>query len=299
VLLASVWRIAVVVMLTGLSGSAVVAAPTWGTQGHQVTAMIAQGLLTTSATSKVSSILSGQTLSDVANWADQVRSTPAYAWSAPLHFIDTPDWACTYVHSRDCGNNMCVAGAIANYTKRLVSSSLPATQINEALKFLTHFCGDIHQPLHVGFTTDRGGNTIQVTYESKKQVLHAVWDTALVVDRLKSFNGDQTQYANYLLKLLQGDWKTKAKDWATCASGEPQCADDWAVESIQIACTHAYVDQNGNVIKSGDSLTSGYFTFNSDIIDQQLAKGGVRLAKVLNDELTADDDMLMPNILVE
>ena len=73
-----------------------------------------------------------------------------------LHYIDTPDWACDYVKSRDCANSMCVAGAITNYTNRLLSSTVDYTARNEALRFLTHFVGDIHQPLHVAFSGDEG-----------------------------------------------------------------------------------------------------------------------------------------------
>ena len=80
-----------------------------------------------------------------------MRSTPEYQWSAPLHFIDTPDWSCAYDANNDCPNQLCVAGAIANYTGRVTSTD-PSVS-DEAAKFITHFLGDIHQPLHVGFTT--------------------------------------------------------------------------------------------------------------------------------------------------
>jgi len=289
-------RCAVLVVVVALAvlASVVHAAPLWGSQGHEITALVAQGLITSAVQSRVSSILSGQTLSQVSTWADTIKRSPGYEWSAELHYIDTPDWACTYEHTRDCKQNACVAGAITNYTTRLGNTKLPASQINEALKFLTHFCGDIHQPLHVGFTTDAGGNSITGTYESKKTNLHAIWDTALVVDRMKAFSNNEQQYTDWLLTQINGAWKSKAAGWATCANGASECADDWAVESVGLACTHAYVDQNGNKIPNGFSLTSGYFTFNSDVIDEQLAKGGVRLAHVLNIVLAASDAAVEP-----
>jgi hypothetical protein len=83
----------------------------------------------------------------VANWADQVRSQPDYKWSAPLHFIDTPDWECAYTPATDCVDSKCVAGAIGNYSKRVVS--MDGDTADEAAKFITHFCGDIHQPLQL------------------------------------------------------------------------------------------------------------------------------------------------------
>jgi hypothetical protein len=85
--------------------------------------------------------------SQVANWADQVRSQPDYKWSAPLHFIDTPDWECAYTPATDCVDSKCVAGAIGNYSKRVVS--MDGDTADEAAKFITHFCGDIHQPLQL------------------------------------------------------------------------------------------------------------------------------------------------------
>jgi len=287
----------VVVVCCCCSLPGVLSAPLWGAQGHEITGLVAQGLLTTAAQTKVSSILGGQTLAEVSTWADDVKRAAGYTWSAVLHYIDTPDWACTYEHARDCVNNQCVAGAIANYTTRLANTKLPGTQINEALKFLTHFCGDIHQPLHVGFTTDAGGNTITGTYEGKKQNLHAIWDTPLVLDREKAFNSNEQQYADWLLTQIRGDWKSKAAAWATCANGATECADAWAVESVKLACSNAYVDQNGNKIENGFSLTSGYFTFNQDVIDEQLAKGGVRLAHILNTLLGASTEFMEPTIV--
>jgi hypothetical protein len=257
-------------------------APTWGTDGHQVTGSVAQSLLTSATQSRVSSILAGQTLSQVSTWADSVKSSPAYLWSAVLHYIDTPDWACNYQYSRDCPSAQCVSGALKNYTKRLVDSSLPATQINEALKFVTHFAGDIHQPLHVGFTSDAGGNGITGTFEGAKDNLHYIWDTPLVRLRIKDFSGVQSKYVSYLLQQIQGPWAANATQWAKCSTGGAVCPDDWASETIVLACTHAYVDENGDKIKNGFNLGDAYYQLNKDVIDEQLAKGGVRLASMLN-----------------
>lgn len=111
----------------------------------------------------------------------------AWKWTSPLHFVDTPDWACVYDHVRraralcdgffdsadvprrpprnrcqatDCANDFCVVGAISNYSYRITTQT--GEQQLQALKFLDHFCGDIHQPLHVSFLSNLGGNTITV-----------------------------------------------------------------------------------------------------------------------------------------
>ncbi|MBA0598932.1 hypothetical protein Gorai_005174, partial [Gossypium raimondii] len=116
-------------------------------------------------------------------WPDQIRHWYRYRWTSPLHFIDTPDDACSYEYSRDCHDthgvkDMCVAGAIQNFTSQLEhyreGTSDRRYNMTEALLFLSHFMGDIHQPMHVGFTTDEGGNTIAVRWFRHKSNLHHV-----------------------------------------------------------------------------------------------------------------------------
>ncbi|KAJ3704066.1 hypothetical protein LUZ61_007771 [Rhynchospora tenuis] len=108
----------------------------WGTDGHYMVCKIAQSYLTSTASSAVLKLLPSSAngnLASMCSWADNVRTS--YPWSSALHYIDTPDNLCTYSYS----NNL-----------------------TQALMFLSHFMGDVHQPLHVGFTTDAGGNGITV-----------------------------------------------------------------------------------------------------------------------------------------
>jgi len=258
----------------------------WGPAGHDTVASIAQVLLTDDAASQANDILNGDSLVDVANWADSVKYSSGYEWSAVLHYIDTPDWACTYKHSRDCVADRCVAGAIANYTYRLGDDDLSDKQITEALKFLVHFVGDTHQPLHVGFTSDEGGNTIKGTFEGDKYNLHAIWDSAMIEKHINDdFDGDQDEYMSYLQQALNTTYKNKIASWMKCSNGNASCPDEWASETVLYACSNAYVDQDGNDIESGFSLGDDYYNFNIDLIDEQLAKAGVRLANVLNNVL--------------
>jgi hypothetical protein len=133
--------------------------PMWGPQGHAAVAAVAQTMLTSSTQSALQTLLpdvNGQ-IEPIASWADEIRSNPLYDWSHPLHFINTQDWSCQYIRSRDCidrtyGANYCVDAAIQNYTKRVVDNSIGAEQQSEAVKFIVHFVGDIHQPLHCGNT---------------------------------------------------------------------------------------------------------------------------------------------------
>jgi len=273
----------------------------WGATGHQVTAGIGQTLLTDNTASQVSDILDGQALADVATWADTIKYSAGYTWSAQLHYVDTPDWVCNFKKSRDCSDSRCVVGALYNYTDRLGDASLPDKQIQEALKFLTHFAGDIHQPLHVGFVGDEGGNSITGKYDGKSTNLHSIWDTSLINDRLDDdFNGDQDQWLQYLIAQVNGNWSDDAAKWAKCKDDAAVCPDDWAEESIETACSNAYTDQDGNEVEDGfsfDDSDGGYYDFNKQVVDIQIAKGGVRLAHILNSVLDPSYtvDQLIPS----
>jgi len=263
-------------------------AAAWGKTGHEIVATIATSLIDSNVASSVSSILGGQTLTDVCDWADEVKREPQWKWSAVLHYINTPDWACDFSFSRDCADSMCVAGAIANYTNQLANDS-GDTQTT-ALKFLTHFVGDIHQPLHVGFTSDEGGNTIEGTYFGDHVSLHAIWDNNIIDHRLiDQFNNDQSQYTAYLLNQIKGPWAGNATAWQECSQDE--CANTWANGSAGLACTYAYTDENGNQIADNFDMNQNYQNFAGPIVDEQLAKAGVRLAMLLEKVLGSSSEV--------
>lgn len=144
----------------------------WGRDGHSLVADIAQSLLTNESAAFVRLHLPAEingSMSNVSTWADNIlyeNTEPNYLnwrWSSPLHYVNTKDWSCVYDRQNDCNwtsTQGCVDGAIQNYTTRLANSQLDSTQLEEALKFVIHFISDVHQPLHGGFQSDLGGNTI-------------------------------------------------------------------------------------------------------------------------------------------
>eukprot|EP00301_Raphidiophrys_heterophryoidea_P016326 c25889_g1_i1.p1 GENE.c25889_g1_i1~~c25889_g1_i1.p1 ORF type:complete len:329 (-),score=77.09 c25889_g1_i1:207-1118(-) len=254
----------------------------WGKDGHMITAIIAQQLITPDIQTKINEIIPEVqgNLADIASWADEVKQQSAYFWSAPLHYINTPDWECGFNHVRDCGDNVCVSGAVSNYTQRLITQS--GDQQAEALKFLVHFCGDIHQPLHVGFTSDEGGNTIQITYNSKHMNLHELWDSDLIYTLIDTdYQKSYENLANALVAKINTTWAAQAANWTTCTSSFP-CPDEWAQETADAACTNAYVNADGVThIKTGDALGKDYYAYNKDVLELFLAKSGVRMAAAL------------------
>ncbi|XP_020521113.1 endonuclease 4-like isoform X5 [Amborella trichopoda] len=212
-----------------------------------------EGLLAEDAALAVKKLLPEYANGDLASlcsWPDEIRHFHQWRWSSPLHYIDTPDFKCNYEYSRDChdftGNEgRCVAGAIYNYTAQLTTFADPASEgkynLTEALLFLSHFMGDIHQPLHVGFTGDEGGNTIIVRWFKRKSNLHHIWDNMIIETAIKDY------YDSDLLLMIQSmerniteDWSADIASWRNCNFNQMVCPNPYASESIKLACKFAY-----------------------------------------------------------
>jgi|688.fasta_scaffold159542_3 hypothetical protein len=244
----------------------------WGSIGHIAVAQIAQNNLTSIARELISDVIPNGDMSLVANWADEIRNRPDWYWSEPLHFIDIDDWICNYDRNRDCYNslgyfNYCVDGAIQNYTGLLKQNNKDA----EYLKFLIHFVGDIHQPLHCGFKNDRGGNMIKIHFDGHNTNLHSLWDSGLIMKRIKDdFENDTNMWIKYLINNSISD---------NCIG----CSELWGNSSARLACNYSYVRDDGLTrIMSGDSLGDEYYKRNIVLIEQLIVYAGYRLGELLN-----------------
>ncbi|KAF5207605.1 Endonuclease [Thalictrum thalictroides] len=257
----------------------------WGEDGHLTVCRIAQSRLSDAAKSAVKDLLpdyADNDLGSMCSWADRMKFR--YHWSSPLHYIDTPDNLCSYRYNRDCKDetgeaDRCVAGAVNNYTTQLQSYPTSSEyNLTEALLFLSHFIGDIHQPLHVGFTSDRGGNTIDVHWYTRKQVLHHVWDANIIEtseERFQDSNVDE--FIDAIQQNITGTWAEQVPGWETCSRNETTCPDVYASESIKAACAWAYKG-----VSEGSTLEDDYFLSRLPVVNLRLAQGGVRLAATLN-----------------
>lgn len=152
----------------------------WGRDGHRIIGHIAEQFLSTNARAAVRDLLGDESLADVSTWADEVRGSPAYRWTAPLHYVNSPPGSDGYDAQRDCADGCCVVGAIEHYADVLRDSQAPRPVRIEALKFLVHFVGDVHQPLHAGYGVDRGGNDVKVFFFGDNTNLHSLWDSGLI-----------------------------------------------------------------------------------------------------------------------
>ncbi|GMH05404.1 hypothetical protein Nepgr_007244 [Nepenthes gracilis] len=261
----------------------------WGQHGHYATCKIAERLLTDGVRAAVKELLpefANGELAAVCSWADDIRFH--YRWSSDLHFVDTPDFRCQYEYCRDCHDpaghkNRCVTGAIYNYTLQLMlanhnSVSERKYNLTEALMFLSHFIGDVHQPLHVGFTGDLGGNTIQAHWYRRKTNLHHVWDTMIIDSALKKYYDlDLTNMITAIQRNISDNWSDDMGSWEACASNYTVCPNPYATESIDLACKYAYRNAT-----PGSTLEDDYFLSRLPVVEKRLAQGGIRLAATLN-----------------
>jgi nuclease S1 len=158
----------------------------WGAEGHRLIAEMAQMQLTPAAAAEVDRLLShepGATIVSVSTWADEKRSGA----TASLHYVNLPEGDCNYRRHRDCTDGRCVVEAITAKLAILRSTAPDAERLS-ALKWVVHLVGDVHQPLHVGLASDKGGNLFQLRAFGRGSNLHAVWDGELIRRRVGGLN---------------------------------------------------------------------------------------------------------------
>ncbi|KAH9003243.1 nuclease Le1 [Lactarius deliciosus] len=245
--------------------------------------------LTPNTLSTVQSIL-GSTFSSSLGpastcWADTVRSQTAFKFTAPYHFIDAEGKSlspsCSVDLARDCGASGCVVSAIQNYTNRVLTQTDP-TQVQQALLFITHFIGDIGQPLY-DEALALGGNDISAVCSGSSTNLHAAWDTGILTKNVHALYGGSAQtWANDLAShITSGTYASQAAGWvsnidqaALSGTGIPL---SWSQEANTYDCSTVF-----SFVTGQDLCTGTYFTNAIPVIDLQIAKQGYRLAVWLN-----------------
>ena len=184
--------------------------------------------------------------------------------SASWHYINLAEpqlpaeQNCRYQPERHCHQRDCVVAAIEDQGKRLADTSLPAAQRLQALKFVVHFVGDIHQPMHAGYGHDKGGNNLQVRYAGRGSNLHALWDSGM----LSSRHWNNTDYLQHLLEL-------------PAPSLNPDQPQQWAENSCRIAIAEGVYPQRRQI-------AAAYVQQHLPQIEQQLRLAGEHLGALLN-----------------
>lgn len=232
----------------------------WGQIGHRTVGHIADGMLTKKARKQVKRILGNETLAEVSTWMDEVRSDRAYDYANTWHYCTIPDGMTYETAPTQEGGD--VVWAIEKIIKELKEGGSTPEEEETNLKFLVHLVGDVHQPLHVGNGTDRGGNDVKVTWFGSNTNLHSVWDTRMI-------DGKQFSYTEF------ADWvnhpsKTQVTYWQSAS------VRDWAHESMTFRDQVYAVPENGR-------LSYRYSYDNFDLVKQRILQAGVRLAGVINE----------------
>ena len=263
-------------------------ASAWGADGHRLICAMAEAKLTPEAKSMLSETLRmGKFLDNNADedfpeaclWPDKARHT-THKGSYEEHFINVPKSEDSVDLARDCAALNCVATAIQRnlvYLSRDAQGKREKARKAAALRFLAHFVGDLHQPLHVGNGEDWGGNKIKVNWYGKKANLHGIWDYEI----LKKAGITYPDSLEYLQEI-------KPEDSASDVLA-------WIRTSFRLARNNAYKDTEGNLIASGDTLGDAYFERAKPIVMSQISLSSSRLAYLLN-ELAAGT--LDTNILI-
>jgi hypothetical protein len=241
----------------------------WGPEGHALVARIAEAQLTRGARARVKEILGpGSTMASVSSWPDEIRrSRPE---TGPWHYVDIPIDKPGLDMARDCPNGNCVIGAIAAMRAKLRDPSVAADQRREALIFIIHFVGDMHQPLHSSDNGDKGGNQVHIVFEGQPGNLHSLWDGVLLARIGKEeelFPRLSAASAHHRKKFAKGT------------------VSDWAEQAHQLAQQMVYGKLPSAAPGAPVVITADYEREADPLIELQIERAGARLAWVLNQDL--------------
>ena len=234
----------------------------WGQNGHRVTGAIAEPLLSGKAKAAITALIGNESFAEASTWADEMRSSPEPFWQVtanPWHYVTVPAGK-TYqqVGAPPEGD---AYTALKEFAVTLKDPAATKEQKQLALRFSIHLIGDLHQPLHVGNGTDRGGNDRKVTFGRDETNLHAVWDGTLIDREQLSF----TEKTAFLSRRLT---PTLTRTWS---NPDPLV---WIAESAAMRDT---------IYPTEDRLSYRYAFNQQEKVDTRLMQAGVRMAAYFNE----------------
>jgi hypothetical protein len=239
----------------------------WGRDGHRIIATVAENHLNETTKIMIQSLIGNNPLYSVASWADDIRNERRD--TAPWHYVNIP-FGSTYNASQDCPPpRSCVVEKIAYFVKVLIDNKTSRERRAEALKWVVHLVGDIHQPMHAAKEA-AGGNGIHVSFLNGDRCghydcnLHGVWDTSMILHAGLKPN----EYADRLLRLAKTD---------SLAGQDGGTPEQWANESVRLA--------QAAWVQDGANLDEQYYRKEITVVDRQMALAGLRLARLLNDTI--------------
>lgn len=238
----------------------------WGVTGHRTVGKIAEDHLTPKALAGVKDLLGAESLADVSTWADELRGNEHYKQTGPWHYINLP-LGLSYDEFKNRVENMLesnVYSALVKQLQLLTDTMVSRDRKVDALKFVVHFVGDLHQPMHISRAEDKGGNTIQLNFDGQGTNLHAIWDSKLIDHSGMDYQQLAAKYDH--------PSPAQVRQW----QNDPVVK--WMWESYEISSQlYAEVD----TMKSR-SIGQAYYDEHWSQVTQRLEQGGVRLAGLLN-----------------
>jgi hypothetical protein len=236
----------------------------WGTNGHRISGEIAELHLTPKARAAVHAILGNESIAMASNWADFIKSDDNYRYLSSWHYVDFeraysyPEMVEYLEHDTNVDAYTRLKFLIAELKKKNVSKENKLLY----LRMLIHITEDVHQPMHTAHSSDKGGNDFKVNWFGKPTNLHSIWDTELI-------NFQELSYTEYV-RAINHPTAAQIKEWQSAPITK------WLFESNQIA-EKLYTE-----IQPGDNLNYKYNFNHIDTLNEQLLKGGIRLAGILN-----------------
>lgn len=239
----------------------------WGWEAHKMVCVIAWWEMEDDSRSEISDMLEGDDgysrFVESCLWADDVRGRDErYDSWRTAHYVNLPRGVMSFDLERDCGETFCVVEGIIESRRVLADRTQSPSSRLDALKFLSHFIGDIHQPLHAGYADDRGGNDTRLVLFGQNTNLHAIWDYGL----LSHTNREWMDYASLLYFQITDEDR---RAWAT---EEPA---RWTEESFSIVVSSAYNVGDGQIGQQ-------YYDRHIRTIERRIKQAGVRLADQLD-----------------
>jgi hypothetical protein len=232
----------------------------WGATGHRVVGLVAERHLTKKAKKNIALVLKSETLAEVSNYMDFIRSDNSYSHMTSWHYATIPDGK-TYEEAGIPESGDAIQ-AIIRLIEELESKNFTDEDEAFALKCLVHLVGDIHQPLHVGTGDDRGGNDVKLDYFWESSNLHRVWDSG-IIDRQQYSYTEYTDWIDHPTPNQVDSWKSL--DVLV-----------WANESKELR------KQCYETLPENKKLSYRYNFDNVDLVNQRLVQAGLRLAELLN-----------------
>ncbi|MDQ6815194.1 MAG: S1/P1 nuclease [Bacteroidota bacterium] len=238
----------------------------WGMLGHRIIGEVASSYLTGRASREIKKILGNETIALASNWADFIKSDTAFRYLNPWHYLDV-----------DKGLNAIQMQAVLQkdtavdaYTRlnfliaQLKNKKLAQNEKLMYLRLLIHIVGDIHQPFHSSANGDKGGNDIKVFWFGQSSNMHRVWDEQLIEGQDLSYT-EYTRAINFTTDEQRRQWQQSPLS-------------NWFFDSYQISeALHKELKQ------PEPKLGYEYNYLHLKTLNEQLLKGGVRLAGLLNE----------------